>query len=302
MEHCSYKGSYFFIHQFYVGYILFSLFPFYRFSASFIFLLSYCTSYMEKFFLASGYHSFAYFYYVWLVEYYLHPETIGIPSADSHIFQIFAVVACNQIWFLCNKAFHEGLVPNALSIPSAVNQASRTHFSTWTNKSILAKQAWKKPEPDCFKINYDTSIRINFSTQAAVWRDSNGAIIQCITKISPPRTPLYGEATTTLLAAQLCLSMQLSHVIFKDDSLTINLAINNPTITQHWRISSIISDFTSAIPPSTSWSASNINRSSNFYAHHVVNWAATRFSSSYILTSSLSLLSATIPPCFGMDF
>jgi len=64
MEHCSYKGSYFFIHQFYVGYILFSLFPFYRFPASFIFLVSYCTSYMEKFFLAFGYYSFAYFYYV----------------------------------------------------------------------------------------------------------------------------------------------------------------------------------------------------------------------------------------------
>jgi hypothetical protein len=169
------------------------------------------------------------------------------------------MVACDHIWFSCNKAFHEGLVPNALSISSAVNQASRTHLSASTSKSISVKQAWKKPEPDCFKINYDTAIRSNFSTQAVVCRDSNGAIIQCISKISLPCTPLYGESTATLLGAQLCLLIQLSNVIFEGDSLTVNLAINNPTITQDWRILSIISDFTSTIPPSTSWSASNIN-------------------------------------------
>jgi len=70
---------------------------------------------------------------------------------------------------------------------------------------------------------------------------------------------LYGEATAALLAAQLCSSMQLSHVIFEGNSLTVNLAINNPTITQDWRISSILSDFFSTIPSSTSWLASSIN-------------------------------------------
>jgi len=99
---------------------------------------------------------------------------------------------------------------------------------------------------------------------------------------------LYGEAT----AAQLCFSMQLSHVNFEGDSLTVNLAINNPTITQDWRISPIISDFFSIISSTTSWFASSINRSANFYAHHVAYWAATRFSSSCIPTSS----SFSIPP------
>jgi hypothetical protein len=75
---------------------------------------------------------------------------------------------------------------------------------------------------------------------------------------------LYGEASVALLTAQLCLYLRLSHVTFEGDSLTVNLAINSPTITQDWRISSIISDFFATIPTATSWSASNINRSANF--------------------------------------
>jgi hypothetical protein len=131
----------------------------------------------------------------------LHPETIGIPLVDTHLFQIFAMVACDQIWFSRNKAFHEGLVPNALFVSSTVNQVSRTHFSAWSNQIISVKQVWKKPDPDCFKINYDTAIRSNFSAQAAVCRDSNGSILKCITKLSPPCTPLYGKAIAALLAA-----------------------------------------------------------------------------------------------------
>jgi hypothetical protein len=34
----------------------------------------------------------------------LHPHTIGVPASDSHFFQIFAAVACDQIWFARNKA------------------------------------------------------------------------------------------------------------------------------------------------------------------------------------------------------
>jgi hypothetical protein len=216
---------------------------------------------------------------------------------DTHLFQIFVVVACDQIWYLRNKAFHEGLIPNALSVSSSVNQISRTHFSAWSSKTTSMKEVWKKPDPGCFKINYDTTIHSTFPAQSAVCRDSNGFILKCITQISPHCTALYEEAT----AAQLCSSMQLSHVTFEGDSLTVNLAINNPTITQDWRISSILSDLFSTIPSSTSWLASSINRSANFCAHHVAYWAATRFSSSCIPTSSSFLFSGTFPPCFGSD-
>jgi hypothetical protein len=224
----------------------------------------------------------------------LHPEKIGIPLVDTHFFQIFAVIACDQIWYSRNKALHEGLIPNALSISRSVNQISKIHLSAWSTHSPSLKEVWKKPDPDCFKINYDTAIRSTFSAQSAVCRDSNGFIVKSITQIRPPCVALYGEASAALLAAQLCSYLGLSHVIFEGDSLTVNLAINNPLITQDWRISSAISDFISTIPSSTCWFASSVNRSANFCAHHVAYWAATRFASNCIPNFSTLLVSGTV--------
>jgi hypothetical protein len=202
---------------------------------------------------------------VWL-NIVLHPSTIGIPFEDTHLFQIFAMVACDNIWRSRNKAHHDGWIPNALSLSVAINKTSRIHFSAWANKIAPVLQVWTRPDPLCFKIIYDTAIRNTISAQAAVCRDSSRTIIHTFINISPPCTPLYGEASAALLAAQLCLFLRLFHVTFEGDSLTVNLAINNPTITIDWRISSIISDFSATIPSSTSWLASNINRSANFCA------------------------------------
>jgi hypothetical protein len=51
----------------------------------------------------------------------LHPQVIGIPATESHFFQIFGAVACDKIWYAWNKAHHENLVPNALSISAKIN-------------------------------------------------------------------------------------------------------------------------------------------------------------------------------------
>jgi hypothetical protein len=237
-----------------------------------------------------------------LVKHCASSKSVGIPSEDTHLFQIFAIVACDNIWRSCNKAHHDGWIPNALSLSATINKTPRIHFSAWANKTAPVLQVWTRPDPLCFKINYDTAIRNTFSAQAAVCRDSSGTIIQTFIKIGPPCTPLYGEASAALLAAQFCLFLRLSYVTFEGDSLTVNLAINNPTITLDWRISSITTDFSATIPSSTSWSVSNINRSANLCAHNVANWAATRFFSSCIPSSFSHPSFSSVPPCFGMDF
>jgi hypothetical protein len=135
----------------------------------------------------------------------LHLETIGIPISDSHLFQIFATIACDQIWYARNKALHEELVPNALVISSTINRIVKNHHSAWINKLVPHQAIWKKPSPPFYKINYDTTIRQFFSAQAAVCRDSTGSIIQCSTIISPPCTAVYSEATAALFAVHLAL-------------------------------------------------------------------------------------------------
>jgi hypothetical protein len=70
----------------------------------------------------------------------LHPQTIGIPASDSYFFQIFAAVACDQIWYAKNKAHHENLVPNALSISAKINRISKEHYHLL---SRLITAIWK---------------------------------------------------------------------------------------------------------------------------------------------------------------
>jgi hypothetical protein len=122
-----------------------------------------------------------------------------------------------------------------------------------------------------FKINYDVAIHLNFFAQATVCRNSFGTIIGCSTIISPPCTPVYGEAKAAFLACQLALSLHLSQFILEGDSLTVALSLKKPTLTQDWRISHIISQIMSAIPPTTSWSARHVNRSVNFCTRHMAN-------------------------------
>jgi hypothetical protein len=93
--------------------------------------------------------------------------------------------------------------------------------------------------PPYFKINYDTTIR-PFFVETVVCQNSTGAIIGCISLISPPCFALVGEAGT-LLAAHLSILLGLSSFILEGDSLTVTMALQHPDITIDWRISSTVS-------------------------------------------------------------
>jgi hypothetical protein len=152
----------------------------------------------------------------------LNLGTIGILDSDIHLFQIFAALACDSIWFARNKAFHDNIVPNALVLSATINRTALEHHSTWTSKRS-SPAPWLKPCAPFYKINYDTAIKDSFSAQAAVSRDFSGSIIRCSSLISPPCTAVYGEAFAALLAVRLALSLQLSSFILEGDSLTVAL-------------------------------------------------------------------------------
>jgi hypothetical protein len=73
----------------------------------------------------------------------LHPEKVGIPLSDTHLFQLFATVACDQIWMARNKALHKDIVSNAMVISSTINQIVKFHHSAWSNKLIPKPVVWK---------------------------------------------------------------------------------------------------------------------------------------------------------------
>jgi hypothetical protein len=89
------------------------------------------------------------------------------------MFQIFAAVACDQLWFSRNKAHYNNHVPNALVISATINKIVLEHHSDWSTTLIKNPEVWKKPSPPFYKINYDTSIHPSFSAQAAVIKNSS---------------------------------------------------------------------------------------------------------------------------------
>jgi hypothetical protein len=110
------------------------------------------------------------------------------------LFQIFAVVLCDLLWFARNKTAHEGTIPDISSLASSIRKTSLNHAAAWNSPSPLVKEFWSPPPEGTFKVNFDTAIQETFSVQAAVCRDSSGKIVKAISQTNPPCDPTYGEA------------------------------------------------------------------------------------------------------------
>jgi len=137
---------------------------------------------------------------------YLH-----IPLDEHHHFQIFAAVACDYLWTSRNKAYHDGISINALSLSCQINKVAKEHSQAWFSLSpspIIEK--WLPPPQSSFKINFDTAIRENFSAQSAVCRNHQGQITKAVSIINPPCQPNMGEALAAQLAISLAVSLNLS--------------------------------------------------------------------------------------------
>jgi hypothetical protein len=200
------------------------------------------------------------------------------------LFQIFAAILCDLIWFARNKAIHEGSIPDISSLASLIRKTTLAHVAVWQSTSSTVKEFWSPPSAGSFKINFDTAIRENFSVQAAVCRNSKGKIVKAISQTNPPCDPNFGEALAARLAASLAASLQLQNFSLEGDSAVVVSALNNPSISLDWHIESVIANALSLIPVSSLWLATKIHRSANFCAHYVAFWAAARVYSGCIPT------------------
>jgi hypothetical protein len=100
------------------------------------------------------------------------------------------VFRCDSIYIISlntrNKAHHDKIIPNAITIPATINRLVFEHYSAWFSSMIHSPMIWQKRCPPFYKVNYDTVIRPTFSAQAAVIRSLSGSVIGCNSIISPP--------------------------------------------------------------------------------------------------------------------
>jgi hypothetical protein len=122
------------------------------------------------------------------------------------LFQIFAFVLCDLLWFARNKAVHEGLIPDITTLASSIKKTTLDHAAAWQSTSSLVKEFWSPPLTGSFKVNYfDIAIQENFSVQAAVSRDSIGKIINALSQSDPPCDLNFGETLAARLKQPLCI-------------------------------------------------------------------------------------------------
>jgi len=224
----------------------------------------------------------------------LYPDALlHIPFLEKHRFQVFAAVTCDLLWFHRNKAYHDGLTFDARSIANLICISYHQHCDAWSAKLFPKPEKWILPPLHWYKINFDTAIRASFSCQAAICRDNEGKLIKVATQIQVACSSNKGEALAAQLAVSLASSLHLDRFIIEGDSQIVILALQQPNIVQDWRITDIIQQTLDMFPPDLTWSVRKVNRSANFGAHYVAHWAAARFQSSSIPTSSSAISSAT---------
>ena len=178
-------------------------------------------------------------------------SSFGIPKSNTHLFQIFADVLCDLIWFARNKAVHEGFIPDINILANLIRRTCLDHAAAWQSFSPLVKEYWSPPPASSHKINFDTAIRDHFSMQATICRDSNGHIVKALSQINPHCDSNYGEALAAQLGASLVASLQLKIFSLEGDSSVVFAALQTPSITVDWHIESIIAHTLSLLPSSS---------------------------------------------------
>ena len=81
-----------------------------------------------------------------LIKGILNPHYLfDIPFANSHPFQIFAIVMCDMMWFSRNQAVHKGVILEVLKLAENIRRLSSKHIAAWSQKQHPRKATWTKP-------------------------------------------------------------------------------------------------------------------------------------------------------------
>lgn len=187
---------------------------------------------------------------------------LRIPEEENHQFQIYALVSMDLLWMTRNKAIQEDSVPDPRKPVEQVRRVSSEHSKAWSNKIGVpdVREEWKPPPEGIIKINFDTAIREEFSSVAAIGRDWKGKTVFACAEIDPPVDPNVGETYAAQLGVKKALDLGFPKVMIEGDSMIVTSAIQRPILVEDWAISPIISDISDTLSKLAQWSAAKIHR------------------------------------------
>ena len=86
----------------------------------------------------------------------------GIPQSNAHLFQIFAYILCDMLWFSKNKAIHEGIILDISKLALSIKKSSLAHAAAWSTILDKEVQVWTPPQEGFLKINFDVALETIF--------------------------------------------------------------------------------------------------------------------------------------------
>lgn len=153
----------------------------------------------------------------WIDEILFLGRSLGIPQLNTHLFQIFASVACDLLWFYRNKSHHDGSSQEPLSISMTINKVTLDHQTAWSSKLIPQVEKWISPPLNWYKINFDTAMKNNYSAQVVVCQNNEGKIICMVSQLSDSCSSNVGETLGAQLASSLATSLKIERFILEGD-------------------------------------------------------------------------------------
>ena len=209
------------------------------------------------------------------VDFIIDPSPhLNLNNEDAHAFSLLAAIACDRIWWSCNKLVFEGSSSNPIDITSDINRTFISHSVAWKAKLASPSSPWVPPPPGWVKFNFDVAITPSASFLAIVGRDSSGHIISVSISRECSSSSAWAEAKAALLAVSSASSRGFSSVIFEGDAKLVIDSINCPSSTPSWSFRAFISDIRLILPSFVNVVFNFCPRSSNGLAYSIAHWAS----------------------------
>lgn len=152
--------------------------------------------------------------------------------------------------------------------------------------------AWSPPQDSTIQIHLNGAIRPYIAAASAVARDSEGRLIQCMSKRIHTSDPMTVEAESLKLGLILRSNLSPNSLIIEGDALNIARLIADPQKDIPWRIRAVIQDCRTLLQDASNTTVVFTPRSANEAAHLLAKFSVTNFNLSFdVWNSSLA------PPC-----
>lgn len=164
---------------------------------------------------------------------------LKILEDEMQLFQIFAILAIDNVWFLRNEVIHESVIPSPTWLIHKISKVLLDHTTVWTETQKELKIAHFHLPEDQFILQFDIAVRKNGTTTANICRTGSGTLFFALISLILNTNPIVGEATTVLLWIQEARNRNMRKMWIEGDLKQAIYTIQKDTSAIDWEMQAI---------------------------------------------------------------